>query len=250
MKKIILTTASVALLAAAPVHATVYNISFDYLQGSLYTASKPMVGGAPDPFHLIGPAGVPVLAMHVGPWGNIGPQVISGSGWLDTITGQIHLNPTDIEITVVSGSYGYVGWSQTINGSFNGTDFIMSGATVNGGSIVCEDATSNGCVSSGGVGSAPAALGLAQTYTPLVLDEDGWVVTPEVPVQLIPIGFDFIGTGGHGQYLHQSNILPAFEITSIDFVIGSEVSQVPVPAAAWLFGSGLLGLVGAARKRR
>lgn len=33
--------------------------------------------------------------------------------------------------------------------------------------------------------------------------------------------------------------------TSFDF----EVSQVPVPAAAWLFGSGLLGLAGAARKK-
>lgn len=29
-----------------------------------------------------------------------------------------------------------------------------------------------------------------------------------------------------------------------------EVNEVPVPAAAWLFGSGLLGLAGAARKRR
>ncbi|HFD32315.1 MAG TPA: VPLPA-CTERM sorting domain-containing protein [Gammaproteobacteria bacterium] len=29
-----------------------------------------------------------------------------------------------------------------------------------------------------------------------------------------------------------------------------DVSAVPVPAAAWLFGSGLLGLVGAARRKR
>ncbi|MBZ0071643.1 MAG: VPLPA-CTERM sorting domain-containing protein [Thiohalobacteraceae bacterium] len=31
---------------------------------------------------------------------------------------------------------------------------------------------------------------------------------------------------------------------------GSAVSAVPVPAAVWLFGSGLLGLVGVARKRK
>ena len=33
---------------------------------------------------------------------------------------------------------------------------------------------------------------------------------------------------------------------------GSEttyVQQIPVPAAVWLFGSGLLGLIGAARRR-
>lgn len=31
---------------------------------------------------------------------------------------------------------------------------------------------------------------------------------------------------------------------------GIEVSQIPVPAAVWLFGSGLLGLVGIARRRK
>jgi hypothetical protein len=31
---------------------------------------------------------------------------------------------------------------------------------------------------------------------------------------------------------------------------GIEISQVPVPAAVWLFGSGLIGLVGVARRRK
>jgi hypothetical protein len=31
---------------------------------------------------------------------------------------------------------------------------------------------------------------------------------------------------------------------------GIEISQVPVPAAIWLFGSGLLGLVGIARRKK
>jgi hypothetical protein len=30
----------------------------------------------------------------------------------------------------------------------------------------------------------------------------------------------------------------------------SEASPVPVPAAAWLFGSGLIGLVGVARRKK
>ena len=38
-----------------------------------------------------------------------------------------------------------------------------------------------------------------------------------------------------------------FDITSVHV---DAVSQVPVPAAVWLFGSGLLGLVGVARRRK
>ena len=35
-----------------------------------------------------------------------------------------------------------------------------------------------------------------------------------------------------------------------DNLVFAEVSQVPVPAAVWLFGSGLIGLVGVARRRK
>lgn len=37
---------------------------------------------------------------------------------------------------------------------------------------------------------------------------------------------------------------------AISAVVPTAVSEVPVPAAAWLFGSGLLGLAGTARRRR
>lgn len=35
-----------------------------------------------------------------------------------------------------------------------------------------------------------------------------------------------------------------------DMLVRADFSAVPVPAAAWLFGSGLLGLIGAARRRK
>ncbi len=35
-----------------------------------------------------------------------------------------------------------------------------------------------------------------------------------------------------------------------DFTVDFKVSAVPIPAAAWLFGSGLLGLVGIARRKK
>jgi hypothetical protein len=36
----------------------------------------------------------------------------------------------------------------------------------------------------------------------------------------------------------------------VDYIPGVDVSSVPVPAAAWLFGSGLIGLVGVARRKK
>ena len=35
-----------------------------------------------------------------------------------------------------------------------------------------------------------------------------------------------------------------------DFGVVIDVSEIPVPAAIWLFGSGLLGLIGLARRRK
>jgi hypothetical protein len=43
---------------------------------------------------------------------------------------------------------------------------------------------------------------------------------------------------------------PAFGLQAADLVMVTNVAAVPVPAAAWLFGSGLLGLIGVARRRR
>lgn len=247
MKNILLTSAAVALLAAAQANAAVYEISYSFLQSSTYTASKPLVGGTPDPTHAVGPAGSPTMAGQ----GIVAAPITGGTGTLDTVTGQIYFNPIDYEITVVSGSFGYVGWSQTFNGSFSGNTFNMTSATVNGGAKVCEaPGTSQSCTSDGGLGALPVALGTPQFYTPAVMDEDGNVVTPgfSTPSNLV---FSSLSTGGTGLYLNESDLSPAFSKTSINITIGNEVvSQVPVPAAAWLFGSGLLGLAGVGRKRR
>jgi len=60
--------------------------------------------------------------------------------------------------------------------------------------------------------------------------------------------FNFFATpgGGFGPYLSVAR----FQSTGPDQEGSDWVGAVPVPAAVWLFGSGLLGLVGVARKRR
>ena len=46
------------------------------------------------------------------------------------------------------------------------------------------------------------------------------------------------------------NVDPGFNPISIDYSDTVSIAVVPVPAAVWLFGSGLLGLVGVARRRK
>ena len=53
-----------------------------------------------------------------------------------------------------------------------------------------------------------------------------------------------MGNGGYQYYRNKNNF------TSIGWAVQSgDVSAVPVPAAVWLFGSGLLGLIGVTRRK-
>ena len=46
--------------------------------------------------------------------------------------------------------------------------------------------------------------------------------------------------------------VPGYGFTSVQYLVHLEgyVSNVPVPAAVWLFGSGLLGLIGISRRKK
>jgi hypothetical protein len=61
--------------------------------------------------------------------------------------------------------------------------------------------------------------------------------------------YGLTGNGGTGQA--QSYLLGSLELTSAGLLetIGSTPPTTPLPAAVWLFGSGLLGLVGVGRRR-
>ena len=60
-------------------------------------------------------------------------------------------------------------------------------------------------------------------------------------------GYNDPGGTGTARSAYVSDVLgDAF----INYVWTSDVAAVPIPAAAWLFGSGLLGLIGIARRKK
>ena len=62
--------------------------------------------------------------------------------------------------------------------------------------------------------------------------------------------FNFFGTPGPGGNAGPFLSVARFQSTGPDQNGSDFVGAVPVPAAVWLFGSGLLGLVGIARRKR
>ena len=98
---------------------------------------------------------------------------------------------------------------QTAPGAYGGTNFIAPGQTLNGFQAISTAATLPTSVSWMVISSGPGVHSSA------------------------PAGCSFICGAPYDN--------PGFE--------GLAVQAVPVPAAAWLFGSGLLVLVGAARRR-
>ena len=75
--------------------------------------------------------------------------------------------------------------------------------------------------------------------------------TPLIADTVVPTGYSPTQTGVGGNPMIAGPFVgdnANFDITSM--TVTSVVSAVPVPAAVWLLGSGLLGLVGVARRKR
>ena len=73
-------------------------------------------------------------------------------------------------------------------------------------------------------------------------------VTGDVPMDYAIGGADFLNNGSTEFFAaHVADFVTSDSTTSAKFA-GS--TAVPVPAAVWLFGSGLLGLVGVARRKK
>jgi hypothetical protein len=75
---------------------------------------------------------------------------------------------------------------------------------------------------------------------------DSWKFLTGDTSSLSLTGLNLTFTGANGANFGVSNVNDGLVLTTLQYAPPS----VPVPAAAWLFGSGLIGLIGAVRKRK
>ncbi len=172
---------------------------------------------------------------HAGTFGTFGTPLHSGVGGIDDEWGFYYnagLHFTTVAVTVVSDggatkTLDFSGWNVTWNTipAINmGGGFQDCGTSTDG---ICVDPFStdhSGTFDNGTqlatITCADASCSASSTFT-LTYDA------------IVPAG-DPSGFGGTPYGVH----------------LEGSVSKVPVPAAAWLFGSGLVGLVGVARRKK
>ncbi len=128
------------------------------------------------------------------------------------------------------------------------TGWRLPNADVNGDGIIidCRGGGVTGCADNemgflfweeGITADAPGPFSNAQSNT-------YWSATEYGPGLAGAFSSGFAGVGGVTAVNLKDTLVFAWAVRS------GNVSAVPVPAAVWLFGSGLLGLVGVARRKR
>lgn len=157
------------------------------------------------------------------------------------------MNAGIVSAAPISGSLG-VGGSFSTSGADVTNDWLFTIDSVDGGTG--SGVITVGLFSSGTVNNGDIDLDLFTPITDLFVI-DGW----QVDLETLVIGqtgsvWELGGTGfiSGGVY---DKTAAVWELTGNE--VGSSYSMsitaVPVPAAMWLFGSGLIGLIGIARRK-
>ncbi len=134
----------------------------------------------------------------------------------------------NIPFTVNSGTYDDV----TGDGFWNITSELEAGGIIAGGTITFDQAfTINGTTGLGQFFAPTDCVGPEGSCAGLGANFMGTVVATPIPLGEGPQVWTV--TTGFGNVVFQP-----------------ELSEVPLPAAAWLFGSAVLGLAGVGRRRR
>ncbi len=98
------------------------------------------------------------------------------------------------------------------------------------------------------------SLPLGTIHTPVVGQVDNLGGGSSATISTVnPFDYLAVHAGQHELFFHWTTPITSLNITTDGQAIGLSnyraFSAVPVPTAVWLFGSGLLGLIGAARRK-
>lgn len=185
----------------------------------------------------------PVDNPFVGQWN----FVDNGNGTAD-FTGNLYFGDFDTYTKVsalgstMTGTLSVQGAEHTIGGtgSWDGTNFSFTVPTGGGNSSIASTYTETGrsCVGSGKI-FGNTVCGSASKTTP---EYEGLVLS-------LVFSGDLSSFTGTLRTIETSGSGLTANTTTFDYAVNG-AAAVPVPAAAWLFGSGLIGLSAVARRRR
>lgn len=129
---------------------------------------------------------------------------------------------------------------------FNVGNYMSLGANVN---VVLDNVGANSSVIWNILGDSTAGAGLGYATLGAGVDFVGVILSNTY----ISVGADFASVSGVGDScggLYSATSYVSIGATSEVGGLGCTPSAVPLPAAAWLFGSALFGLVGVARRKK
>jgi hypothetical protein len=135
------------------------------------------------------------------------------------------------------------GLNSTNNGNFTLTSQIVWSGTVVGNSFNVTSGTVKNVSCTAGTSACSTNLNLGVTTALSVTPASG--NGGGLPT---PSAFNIANGGAYNSDVYGFNHL--LHTASVTTFTNNAPPAVPVPAAAWLFGSGLLGLAGTARRRR
>lgn len=235
MKKTVLLASAIAMAAASQAYSAAYEING-------VNTSVDVAANAGEITITYDPAGTP----FTGDW-----DFVFNGATVD-FSGNLYLGDydaiTDVDagfLGSMSGVVSYVGANQMISGTGNwdaGTNTLtynVPTGAANSSIASTYSETSSSCTDSGSI-AGNTVCGAAGNTTP---EWEG------LTLELVFSG-DLSTFSGNITAVETSGAGITANTTTLMYDIdGAAVSEIPLPAAAWLFGSGLLGLAGAARRR-
>jgi hypothetical protein len=260
-------TALATVMSSSVMADTLYTFDYDYIATASFQGQTDLVSGSGDIYYYQGAVYDTNPRLTSNKFGPANVNAVNGTGTLViTDAGGASMDFGQIAYQIKVGGNDDIwtnNWSQNLSGgSFTNAPVDLTGgqlpvgATVIGGSALGGSWTGSGnlnCTTPGGLactgvpGYDPATPG----SVPIV----GLDPTGALPV--VFFGGLFVGATAQTGGLLTVDTGPTGLLdnaTEINIIITGETvlppSAVPVPAAAWLFGSALVGLAGIGRKRK